>query len=90
MDAGFTSLENYIRNPVFRKQSGHDQQSREWNKAFSSYRTVVENVFSHIKKWGACSQRWRGPTDDYEYHNMVWVVAGALVNMFVHPIRQPA
>jgi len=56
----------------------------------SRYRTVVENVFAHIKKWKACSDRFRyhdNPDLMMEKHNKIWRTCAGLMNTFISPLR---
>jgi hypothetical protein len=89
VDKGFVGLDDIIPTVIipYTERNGHiltaDQE--EWNNTFAQYRTVVENVFSHLKNWGALAGVWR---HSQEMHHKIWVIAAALHNRYTAPLRR--
>lgn len=64
-DGGFKGVQQL--HPVFLpiEENGKGpltEQEKQFNNKFSSYRTVMENVFAHIKHWTICKNTFRTKT----------------------------
>jgi len=78
IDKGFSGLST--RNPVYSPfvDTGNLTDAQvQWNKEIASVRTVIENVFSHLKDWGVCSQMFRFTHSEPEFlqekHHKLWM-----------------
>jgi len=56
-----------------------------FNNEWASYRTVVENVFAHIKKWNACKDQFRLTQEQGMeiIHTKIWRIVASLYNLYV-------
>ena len=91
-DKGFRGLQHKWPNIVLPYIGDQlTEEEKEFNKGVARIRIVVENVFSHLKKWRICKYTFRGNINDIDgsliRHNKIWVVVAGLYNDFVAPIR---
>lgn len=74
--------------------SATQAELKKFNKEVAKHRTVVENVFSHIKGWKVCDQRLRiagllaDPDKLLHWHDKIWRICAGFVNRYEQPIRQ--
>lgn len=94
LDGGFKGVDRHHLTilPIEEHGKGElDEDEKEFNNEFSGYRTVVENVFAHIKQWSICKQPFRGRTsidNITQEHHMIWAVCAGFVNRYTVPIRR--
>jgi len=62
---------------------------KTFNNEFKSVRTVIENYFSHIKKFKILKYPWRCKGDVEEIlnkHHQVWILCAALMDTYLFPV----
>lgn len=95
-DKGYIGLDTLTKNPIILPVTGDDLTGKEeeFNNEFASIRTVVENVFAHIKQWKMCKHIFKinGELNEgLKKHNNIWRVSAFLVNEFttIRPRSSP-
>lgn len=92
-DGGFKGTDKLHKVVLPIEENGKgplDSNETKFNNEFCAIRTVVENVFAHIKQWSICRYPFRankGMDKMREEHNMVWTVCTAMVKRFIGPFR---
>jgi len=92
-DAGFTAIDSYPNFIVSLKKPKNGELTPEqvlYNNRIKSIRIVVENVFSHLKRWAICSDLLRSPVingNANEVHHKLWRIVAGFHNNYGEELR---
>jgi hypothetical protein len=89
LDGGFKGAQRFYRNIILPEESKNLTPDQvHWNNEVKTIRTVVENYFSHIKKFKILTHKFRynGNLQDVLLkHHQVFIVCAALLQRFILP-----
>lgn len=92
-DRGFNGFHKHMEKFVIPFIATQDrpltEEEERFNNEWASIRTVVENVFAHIKKWKACALplRTKDETGVVKMHQMLWMCASYMHNEYSPDLR---